>query len=176
MAAAFQLIGEGGAGAVTVRSVCREAKLNSRYFYECFPTTDELLAAVYDHVAGELAEAVVEAGEAAGDDRAARTRAGIRAVLAFTSADPRRGRVLFIDARSHPVLAERLKMIQAALYQAAVEEDGRRHPDADPRSKLVGAALFTGAMTELVVQWLAGALGDDVEVVTDLALERVLAF
>lgn len=176
VAAAFELLGTDGVAAVTVRAVCREAKLNSRYFYECFATTDDLLGAVYDHVVGELADVVVEASEAAGERRDRRTRAGIRAVLAFTSADPRRGRVLFTEARSHPVLAERLTMIQRALYRAAIEEDDRRFPDADPLSNMVGAALFTGAMTELVVQWLAGALGDDVDVVTDFALERVLAF
>lgn len=174
--AAFDLFGDEGVAAVTVRSVCREAKLNSRYFYECFATTDELLAAVYDHVLSELTEVVGEAVEEAGDDRGAKTRAGIRAVLAFTSAQPRRGRVLFTDARSHPVLAEKLGLIQFALYQAAIEEDDRRFPDADPVSNRVGAALFTGAMTELVVQWLAGRLGDDVDAVTDFALERVMAF
>lgn len=176
VAAAFELLGSEGVAAVTVRSVCREARLNSRYFYECFATTDDLLGAVYDHVVGELAEVVIEASEAAGEQRDERTRAGIRAVLAFTSADPRRGRVLFTEARSHPVLAERLTRIQRALYQAAIEEDDRRFPDADPLSNMVGAALFTGAMTELVVQWLAGGLGDDVDAVTDFALERVLAF
>lgn len=174
--AAFDLFGDGGANAVTVRSVCREAKLNSRYFYDCFATVDELLAAVYDHVVGGLAEAVGEATEAVGDGRDARTRAGIRAVLVFTSADPRRGRVLFTEARSHPVLAERLGVIQGALQQLAIEEDDRRFGDIDPRAKAVGAALFTGAMTELVVQWLAGRLGDDVDAVTDYAVERVLAF
>jgi len=174
--AAFALLGEGGTAAVTVRSVCRKAKLNSRYFYDSFPTIDDLLGAVYDHVVAELAETVTAASDEAGEERDARTRAGIRAVLAFTSADPRRGRVLFTEARTHPVLAARLTAIQAALYQAAIEEDDRRFPDADPRSNMVGAALFTGAMTELVVQWLAGALGDDVDAITDFALERVLAF
>lgn len=176
VAAAFALLGDEGVGAVTVRSVCREAKLNSRYFYECFPTVDDLLGAVCDHVVGELAEAVMEASEEAGELRDARARAGIKTVLAFTAADPRRGRILFTEARSHPVLAQRLLMIQGALYQAAIEEDDRRFPDADPLSNKVGAALFTGAMTELVVQWLAGGLGEDVDAVTDFALERVMAF
>lgn len=174
--AGFILFGEGGASAVTVRSVCRESRLNSRYFYDSFATVDELLAAVYDHIVAELAEAVIEATEAAGEDRGARTRAGVRTVLAFCAADPRRGRVLFTDARSNPVLAERLEMIQGMLYQLAIAEDDRRFPDIDPRAKRVGAALFAGAMTELVVQWLARRLGDDVDAITAYAVERVLAF
>ena len=40
--AAFELFGEGGESAVAVRSVCRAAELNTRYFYENFTDTDEL--------------------------------------------------------------------------------------------------------------------------------------
>ena len=36
--AAFKLFGEGGEAAVSVRSVCRESELNSRYFYEASMT------------------------------------------------------------------------------------------------------------------------------------------
>ena len=90
--AAFTLFGDGGELAVTVRSVCRESELNSRYFYESFASTDELLGAVYDHVVAQLGEAVGAAIEAAGDDRNARTWAGMREVLAFSSGDPRRAR------------------------------------------------------------------------------------
>ena len=89
---------------MAVRSVCRECGLNTRYFYESFADTDDLLGAVYDRVSAELAE-VVEAAIAAADDSVReRTRAGIAAVLGFSSADPRRGRVLFTDARANPVL------------------------------------------------------------------------
>lgn len=174
VAAGFALFGEGGAAAVTVRSVCRECELNSRYFYESFAGSDELLGAVYDHVLAQMNAAVADAVEHAGDDRAARARAGMRAVLSFSSADPRRGRVLFTDARYHPVLAGKLSGTKDVLFQLVVEEDRQFHPDADPVSGRVGAALFTGAMTELVLQWLAGRLGDDVDAVVEYAAKRVL--
>ena len=45
--AAFTLFGEGGESAVTVRSVCRHSDLHTRYFYESFTDTDDLLRAVY---------------------------------------------------------------------------------------------------------------------------------
>ena len=121
----------GGEPAVTVRSVCRESELNSRYFYESFAGTDELLGAVYDHVVTQLGEAVGAAMEAAGDERRARTRAGMRAVLAFSSGDPRRGRLLFTDARANSVLAERRSSTQEVLYETVILEDTRLHPDTD---------------------------------------------
>lgn len=175
--AAFTLFGEGGELAVTVRSVCRESELNSRYFYESFASTDELLGAVYDHVVMQLRDAVGTAMGAAGDERSARIRAGIREVLAFSSEEPRRGRLLFTDARANSVLTERRSATQEVLYRMLIREDSRldADTDADKVSAKVDAALFTGAMAELVSQWLLGTLGTDVDAVTDDALKRVMA-
>jgi AcrR family transcriptional regulator len=172
--AAFTLFGSEGESAVTVRSVCRVTELNSRYFYESFANTDELLGAVYDHVAMQLGEFVGEAMVAADEDRRAQTWAGIRAVLLFSAADPRRGRVLFTDGRANVVLAERRTVAQDLLFQMVVEDDTRVNADADPMAARVAAALYTGALTELVHQWLAGALGSDLDSVVDHTIDRVL--
>ena len=168
--AAFALFGDGGEAAVSVRSVCRECGLNTRYFYESFAGTDDLLGAVYDRVALELGAAVEAAVTPAGDSVTARTRAGIAAVLGFGSADPRRGRVLFTEARANPVLAERRAATQGLLLDAVLTEGGRLHPGSDPIAARVGAAMYTGAMAELAQQWLSGALGEDLDAVVDAAL------
>ena len=76
--AAYRIFGEGGEQALSVRSVCRETGLNSRYFYESFPDVDALLGAVYDGVSAELAAAVDAAMAAAGASLRARTRATAR--------------------------------------------------------------------------------------------------
>lgn len=172
--AAFRLFGDGGEGALSVRSVSRESGLNTRYFYESFTDTDDLLGAVYDRVSIELGAAVEQAMTEADDSFAARTRAGIAAVLHFSSADPRRGRVLFTDARANPVLATRRAATQDLLLEGVLTEGWRLHPDTDPVAAVVGAAIFTGAMSELAQQWLAGRLGDDLDAVVDHALRFVL--
>ncbi|WP_166902530.1 TetR/AcrR family transcriptional regulator [Mycobacterium sp. DL440] len=172
--AAFRLFGDGGEAAVSVRSVCRECGLNTRYFYESFADTDNLLGAVYDEVSAALAVDVDAATAGAADSLRARTRAGIAAVLGFSSADPRRGRVLFTDARANPVLAARRTATQDLLRAAVLSEGGRLHPGSDPVAAQVGAAMYTGAMAELAQQWLSGNLGDDLEVVVDCALRLVL--
>ena len=172
--AAFALFGEGGELAVTVRSVCRESELNSRYFYESFASTDELLGAVYDDVVMQLREAVGTAMETAGDDRHARIRAGVRELLAFSSEEPRRGRLLFTDARANSVLTQRRWATQDVLYRMVIREDSRLDADTDTIATTVAAALFTGAMAELVTQWLLGNLGTDVDAVTDYTVKRVL--
>ena len=172
--AAFTLFGHDGEGAVTVRSVCRVCGLNSRYFYESFANTDELLGAVYDHVAAQLGEAVGQATAAAAADLRAQTRAGIRGVLWFTAADPRRGRVLLADPRANSVLAERRSAARDLLYQMVVEDDEREDADDSPVAAMVAAALYTGALSELVRQWLAGRLGSDIDSVVGYALARIL--
>ncbi|MCW1819778.1 TetR family transcriptional regulator [Mycolicibacterium conceptionense] len=172
--AAFRLFGDGGEAALSVRSVCRECGLNTRYFYESFADTDDLLGAVYDQVSAALAADVDAAMAGAGESVRSRTRAGIAAVLGFSSADPRRGRVLFTDARANPVLAARRTATQDLLREAVLSEGGRLNPGSDPVAAQVGAAMYTGAMAELAQQWLSGNLGDDLESVVDYALRLVL--
>ena len=170
VAAAFELFGDGGEGAVSVRSVCRAAELNTRYFYESFTDTDELLGAVYDEVAAELGELLAAAmGGAPSHDRA-RLKAGIRAVLDFSSADPRRGRILFTEARTNPVLAARRTMAQDNLRELVLSEGRRASPENDSVATEVGAAMYAGAMAELAQQWLAGTLGDDLDAVVTHAV------
>ncbi|RAV17057.1 TetR/AcrR family transcriptional regulator [Mycolicibacterium sp. GF69] len=172
--AAFRLFGEGGETAVSVRSVCRAGGLNTRYFYESFADVDDLLGAVYDQVSAQLAEAVEAAMSRAGNSLRARTRAGIAAVLGFSSEDPRRGRVLFTDARSNPVLAARRAATQDLLREGVLTEGSRLQPEADSVAAQVGAAMYTGAMAELAQQWLSGRLGTDLDAVVEHAVSQVL--
>jgi AcrR family transcriptional regulator len=172
--AGFALFGSGGEAALSVRSVCRECELNTRYFYESFADTDELLGAVYDRVAAALATTVEQAMADAGDSVPDRTRAGIRAVLGFSSEDPRRGRVLFTDARANPVLASRRAAAQDVLRELVLTESGQVFPDSDPVATRVGAAMYTGAMAELAQDWLAGHLGDDLDAVVKHAFRLVM--
>ncbi len=172
MQAAFELFGEGGESAVTLRSVCRAAALNNRYFYESFTDTDELLGAVYDFVVTDLVAALIGAMSDLPDDRA-RLRAGIRTVLAFSSGDPRRGRILFTEARTNPVLAARRSATQEQLRQSVIDE-GQAAASTTRLAGLVGAAMYAGAMAELARQWLAGNLGTELDPVVESAVEMLM--
>lgn len=172
--AAFRLFGDGGESALSVRSVCRECGLNTRYFYESFADTDDLLGAVYDEVSAQLTDAIEGAMSQAGESLRARTRAGIAAVLGFSSEDPRRGRVLFTDARSNPVLAARRAATQDLLREGVLTEGWRLERDSDPIAAQVGAAMYTGAMAELAQQWLTGRLGTDLDAVVEHAVRQWL--
>ncbi|SBS78616.1 TetR family transcriptional regulator [uncultured Mycobacterium sp.] len=171
--AAFGLFGDSGEAAVSVRSVCRAAELNTRYFYESFTDTDALLGAVYDVVALELGGILTTAMASTRDQRT-RLRAGIRAVLDFSSADPRRGKILFTEARTNPVLAARRSTAQDHVRELVLDEQRRTAPESDRVATEVGAAMYAGAMAELAQQWLAGTLGDDVDAVVAHAVRLLL--
>ncbi|MFA1541084.1 TetR/AcrR family transcriptional regulator [Actinomadura monticuli] len=170
--AAYRLFGEEGEAGLTVRAVCREAELHTRYFYENFADTDELLAAVYDREATALAEVLDAAVNEVGPSPDVRTRAGIRSVLRFISADPRRGRVLFAEARGNEVLAERRRAAQTALLDGVLVMSNIENPRLPA---LIAATMFTGAMTELAQQWADGRLGTDLDAVVDSAVELSLS-
>lgn len=170
---AYALFGEGGEAAVSVRSVCREGELNTRYFYENFTDTDELLGAVYDRVAIELGHTLAAALSTARTDYD-RLRVGIRVVLEFSSADPHRGRILFTEARTNPVLAERRTRAQDNLRELVLRDRLQADPESDWLAMEVGAAMYAGAMAELAQQWLNGTLGTDLDAVVDHALRLLL--
>ena len=171
--AALALFGDGGEAAVSVRSVCRAAELNTRYFYESFADTDALLGAVYDEVALELGS-ILTSVMASARDETARLRAGIRAVLDFSSADPRRGKILFTEARTNPALAARRTLAQDHVRELVLDQQRRTAPESDRVATEVGAAMYAGAMAELAQQWLAGTLGDDVDAVVAHAVRLLL--
>src|SRR3954463_76429 len=105
--AGVELLGTQGASGVTVRAVCRGAKLTERYFYESFADgRDGLLRAVHSQVASEAREAIVAAIAAGPPDQPERVaHSAVAAFTAFLQDDPRRGRVLLSESFSDSVLA-----------------------------------------------------------------------
>jgi AcrR family transcriptional regulator len=120
--AGFELLGgPGGAPAVTVRSVCRTAKLTDRYFYENFADRNELVLAVYDQVGDEARQTLTEAvgsamAGAAGKehDPSEIARVAVRAFVGRVTDDPRKGRVLLLAPMTDAVLSERALALQPA--------------------------------------------------------------
>ena len=172
--AGFELFGEGGEAAVSVRSVCRTAELNSRYFYESFRDTNELLAAMYDDVVSELGKVLFAATADLPDDDRARLRAGIKAVLDFTAADPRRGRILFIGPGVNPAFASRFVAAKDQLRRLVLRDRRRINPQPDPTVNEVEAVMYVGALSWMAREWASGALGNDIDLVVDSAVRLLM--
>lgn len=95
---ALEVFGTKGFHSATVREVCVAAHLTERYFYESFKSLPDLFRAVYEHLRIQLmAETMRVLGEAENTPLAL-LEAALRIYLKFFQDDPRRGRVMLVDA------------------------------------------------------------------------------
>jgi AcrR family transcriptional regulator len=175
--AGFELLGgPGGAPAVTVRSVCRTAKLTDRYFYENFADRDELLVAVYDQVGDEARQALTEAVAGAAGKPEEIALVGVRAFFGLVTGDPRKGRVLLLAPMTDPVLSERALALQPAFgelirLQLAVATGS---PEPDEQAQRLTAAALIGALSNLFVRWLDGSLAVSADELTNYCVRLLV--
>jgi hypothetical protein len=93
-------------------------------------------------------------------------------VLDYSSKDPRRGKILFTEARTNPVLAERRSATLELLRRSVLDDDQVSSPTHVPQ--LVSAAMYSGAMAEIAQEWHLGKLGDDLEAVVHAAVRLLM--
>jgi len=178
---AFALMGSGGWRQVTIDNLCREAKLNKRYFYESFPDLDALAGALVDDLAAQLVDlgmrSVVEAA-ASGLPTDALARKVLGAVIGFLLDEPQRARVLFTEVASSPrAVAHRQAAVQT--FAQTLSAYGHLHHDAqgatDPIASLA-ASLLIGGTIDAVLNWLDGKIAMSREqFIDDLAAMWVIA-
>jgi AcrR family transcriptional regulator len=158
--AGLELLAERGWSGTTVRGVCSEAGLSERYFYESFGDRDRLLAAIFDSVAADAAQAVLAAVEAAPHDAAVKARAGIDAFVRLLAEDPRRARAMLVESLGNETLRGRREQAFRS-FAALVSEQGRSfygaNDVAEADAELTAVALV-GGLAELVILWLDGSL------------------
>ena len=155
MDAALDLIGEGGGGAVTVRSVCRRANLTDRYFYENYPGRDELLTALLAEVSGQTYAALAAAFDRAGDDLRVRAEAVVNAAAAIVLDDPRKGRLLLVEPLSDRALIS-ASMASMPTFTRMVQTHFA--PPGTRSERALAAVGLAGALGALFSSWLAGTL------------------
>jgi AcrR family transcriptional regulator len=157
---ALELLGTEGWRATTVRAICATAKLTPRYFYESFADRDEVLLAVFDEIAQDGAAAVLSAVLAAPDDARAKSRAAIGAFVGLVTDDPRKARVLFVEAMGSEALARR-RFETLRMFAGLVAEQARQFygvpGETDPLVEIT-ALMLAGGLAETLLAWLDGTL------------------
>jgi AcrR family transcriptional regulator len=156
--AGLEVLGTRGAQATSVRSVCRQAGLSSRYFYESFANLDDLLIAVFDHIMESgINQAINDIPPHNGDLRT--TIAAIVNAFAATLEDPRSMRILLVEAWGNEALMRRRSQTLhagASMLAAVVTTDAAPAPD-DRRAE-VAAFTIMGGLLENALAWADGAL------------------
>jgi AcrR family transcriptional regulator len=156
--AALELLGTEGWQATTVRAICAGARLTPRYFYESFADRDELLVALFDQLVAEAAGRVLQAVDAAEDDARAKARAAIGAFVELVTDDPRKARVLFMEAvGSEPLALRRFETVR--MFAGLVAQQGREFYGVHGGSLVDTTALMlVGGLAETLLSWLDGTL------------------
>jgi len=151
--AGLDLLGTSGGAAVTVRAVCRRAKLTERYFYESFADREQLVLAVYEEVAAQAHRALVDAVGGSGRDPAGRAEAAVSAFVEMMLDDPRKGRVLLLAPITEPALSARGVALLPAFAGLVREQLPER---MDALEKQLTAIGLVGALTHLFTAYLSG--------------------
>lgn len=153
--AGLELLGTTGTQAVSVRAVCRTAKLTERYFYESFADRDALLLAVYDQVAQEAHDALVTAVRDARDELTALVRAAVTSFVELIIDDPRKGTVLLLAPLTDPALVQRGAELLPNFTTLIHDQLPASIDDTERRLIAVGV---TGALTNLFTAYLNGSI------------------
>lgn len=174
--AALDLVAAGGVASLTVRGVSAAARLNDRYFYESFRTTDELLLALFDDQVTRASMAMLTAIAESPADAVVRARAAIGSGLRWITDDSRRGPLL-IESQATDALRSRRRDLVKSLAQTMAEQ-GRAllagQEALDPDMDLAALTLVAGGF-DLVTGWLRGELDVTREHLEDFLVAMVTA-
>lgn len=152
-------------------AICAQAGLTERYFYESFPSREQLLLALVDEIAEQVRAAVLAALAGAEGDAAARAHAAIAAFAALLTNDPRKGRVAIIESATVPVLRQRRHELFrdfAGLVVAQARTLFGSQALPAPQDE-ISARLLVGGLGELITAWLQSETAADVEDIVDVA-------
>lgn len=139
---------------LTVRGICQQAALATRYFYESFADKDQFIGAVFDWVIAQLAATTQAAVAAAPADQ--QTRAGMTNIVATIEADPRVGRLIFGAQVSNTAVIRKRQETEALFVVLAGQhvETLLERPADEPIKAF--AYFVVGGVTQTVSAWLAG--------------------
>ena len=165
VAAAFEVAGIEGAGALGVGRVCLAAGLTKRYFYESFASLPELQSTVVDYAIALMSERVdpFRPSEPGGP-----AQAWLDAFVGALVDDQRLARVLLSETHGGTLSPFRHQIIDVAI--AGMAPPGS-DPHSDLRARLVAYAQI-GVLSELCLAWHQGQLAMEratlVDVLTNL--------
>jgi AcrR family transcriptional regulator len=169
--AALDLIGEAGAGAVTMRAVCRRAGLTDRYFYESFATRDDLLDTLYRQVAAEFLGPMTAFADA---DDPARIRALAHALVDAVRSDPRKSRLFLVEPYSSTGLGQTTFAVMPS-FTRLIQDHLFTHIEDPVRRRLAALTMASGT-AGMFAAWLNGTLRADHTQLVDHVVETITAY
>jgi AcrR family transcriptional regulator len=162
-------VGDNDPAELTVRGICRQAGVATRYFYESFTDKDHFVGAVFDWVIADIA-ATTQAAVASAPPRE-QARAAMANIVRAIVVDARVGRLLFSSHLANPVLAR--KRVEAGALMAALsgQQAVATLQVADNDRVKATAHFVVGGVVQAISAWLAG----EVELSPDQLVDQLAA-
>lgn len=160
--AAQEIIGTSGFAKLTVSGLCTQARLSERYYYESFSDLDAVFSELFDRIVDEIGQAVVTAFVTTPTDIRAKTRAAIAAAIDLIADDPRKARIVTVEAQLNPALlrrrAEVMRSFAGIMMAVCAGEVGAEVVENAGDQAEFAATHLLGGLWETTNSWLSGTL------------------
>ncbi len=154
--AGLATFGSVGLGQSAIETLCSDARVATREFYNLFATKERLLLAVDDRIVDEAAAAIDKALTEVADDPATRIRSGLRAYATTFTSDPLKARVHFFEVLAVSTDAAPHRRLTGARLMGTFLAEAERYMEAGivPRrdTAITGVALL-GATRYAMTDW-----------------------
>lgn len=162
IAAGTELFGERGYAATPIEAVCSHAKVSTRHFYEQFEGRESILHAVHTELVARMDEIVRAALTESRTPLTQRVADTIEAAVFFLLDEPRRGRILCIEAVGVSAVMEKKRRQTThelaeiiRRYATLMAENGV----LPKRDYHLPAVALVGMFNELIAEWLTEDTG-----------------
>jgi AcrR family transcriptional regulator len=176
--AALEIIGTTGFAKLTVSGLCTQAKLSERYYYESFSDLGTVFSELFDRIVDEIGQAVVTAFMTPASDIRAKTRAAIAAAVDLIADDPRKARIVTVEAQLNPALlmrrAEVMRSFAGIMMAVCAEEIGADIVETVGERAEFAATHLLGGLWETTNSWLAGTLPITRDTLVDRSTDQFL--
>lgn len=158
--AGIQAYGTQGFFSVTVKDICKEAKLTERYFYESFKKSEHLFQTIFLELIDQLQQKLMQAIMQASPDPFKMIDAGLHAFFSFLKDDPRTARIIYIDAmlvqelHKHATIQETMGKFDRMLHAYVILMMPQTHLTEKEISLI--ATGVNGYVTQIAVRWVIG--------------------
>ncbi len=149
---------------MTIEEVCKNARLNKRYFYESFESIDALASAVVNRILRDVGTGLMPHVAAGG---MADPRPAVDYFVRTVMSDPRLARLLLVEADAGALAHQRQRFIDLAVDLWTGADPNM--PDDPAQRELVrmGAYGYGGACREVILATIKGKLDFTADQVAD---------
>lgn len=173
--AGLQLFGTVGFARVTISSLCAEAGLSRRQFYEEYSGSEELMVEIYDDIQAMARDRVAEAISTADHSNLRSVaHAAMTAYIDAVADDPRYVRCLFVEAGGISETMENHRIEGRTEWASYIAEVVATLPGSGDEPIDYRATAFIGSLTAVVHRWATSDVRPDRADVVDLLSDMLL--